>query len=348
MLRPLMNAASGEPAAALPANPVLATVSRGEVIESRHRGALAVVENGRLVAAFGDVATPVFCRSSTKPFQALPALERKLPERLGFSARERAMMIASHAGSQRHVEVVQAMLASGGFQEHDLQCGPHVPYDKASAYELIKAGHRPSRLHNNCSGKHAGFLHLTRELGERPAEYLEPETRAQRLVRAGIAEMAEVPDTTLLPAIDGCGAPTYQLPLQALAHAFARLANPEPLGPVRASACRSMLDAITQEPFFLAGQGQLTTALVEALPGRIFPKNGAEGVYAFGVPGRGLGCAVKIDDGHERGYFPVVLEVLLRLGVLPRLPEALAEYHRVPLYNTQKKLTGHVASALVW
>jgi L-asparaginase II len=330
------------------ANPVLATVRRGQHVESRHRGCLVIVRRGEVVWSAGDPEQLVFCRSATKPFQALPALERGIAARLGLTDQELALMIASHDGTEQHVAGVRSLLAKGGLREQQLGCGPHAPLDRASAQELVRQGTEPGRVHNNCSGKHAGFLHLTQELGGSLPGYLDPEGEAQRLVRRAIAEMAGVGEAELVPELDGCGAPTYRLPLRALAHAFSRLANPEGLSAVRAEACHRMLHAIRSAPAFLAGRGRLTTELVAALPGRIFPKNGAEGVYALGVPGLGLGLAVKIDDGNERGYFPVVIAALRRFAVLGEVPPSLADFAAVPVFNTQKKLVGAVESAVPW
>lgn len=333
---------------ALRVNPVLATVTRSGHVESCHRGSLVVVQGGKVVHAVGDIEQVVFCRSSTKPFQALPTVERGIPERLAFSAAELALLVASHEGTRAHTDLVTAMLSKGGFREDQLGCGPHAPYDRATAHELVRLGERPRRVHNNCSGKHTGFLHLTAAMGGDLADYLDPACESQVLVRKAIAEMAEVPEASLAPALDGCGAPTYRLPLRALAHAFARLANPRPLGSVRTRACTRLLEAIHEAPVFLAGKGQLTTELCAALPGRVFPKNGAEGVYALGVVGRDLGLAVKIDDGHERGYLPVVVDALRRLEVLAAVPPNLEAFARVPVLNTQRRDVGAVESALAW
>ena len=339
---------SQEPRAEPAQNPVLATVTRCGHVESWHRGCLVVVQHGKVVHAVGDVERLVFCRSATKPFQALPLLERGIAERCGFSTKELAVMVASHEGTQLHTDLVRGMLEKGGFSEHQLGCGPHVPFDRATAFELARQGERPSRLHNNCSGKHTGFLHLAAALGDSIAGYLDPDCKSQRAVRTAIEEMAEVEKGSLVAAIDGCGAPTYRLPLTALALAFARLTNPSGLAAVRARACGQLLAAIHDAPTCLAGKGQLTTELALALPGRIFPKNGAEGVYALGIAGLDLGLAVKIDDGNERAYFPVVVAALVQLGVLSAVPANLADFARVPVFNTQKKLVGAVEARLSW
>jgi L-asparaginase II len=339
-----------------PGNPVLSVASRSDRVESWHRGALAVVHGGELVLALGDVDRPVFARSATKPLQALPFLERGLAAELGLGADEIAVMCASHDGTKRHVAIVQRFLARGGFLAEHLGCGPHAPLDPAARRALLLAGERPSRLHNNCSGKHTGFLHLAARLGDELADYLEPASRAQTAVHEAVAAMTGCP-APIATGLDGCGAPTFFLPLHALARGFCRLANPQGLPPVRAAACRTILDAAGREPVCLAGERRLCTALVRQWPGRVFAKNGAEGVYAVALapdPARArwpaaLGIAVKIDDGAERGYQPVIVELLRRLGAFgSAVPAALADFWRLPLCNTQDRAVGTVHAVFEW
>lgn len=343
---------------ALPsANPVLAEVTRSGRGESWHRGALAVWHGGELVAAVGDVKRPVFARSATKPLQALPFLERGLHERFGLTAGEIAVMCASHDGTAAHTAAVQRLLARGGLHADQLGCGPHAPFDVATRRELAARGERPSRLHNNCSGKHAGFLLLAQACGDDPAGYLDPACSSQREVAAAVAAMAGLSEPPAV-GLDGCGAPTFVLPLAALARAFASLVNPTGLPPVRAAACRTILAAAAAEPALVAGEGRFCTALLRCWPGAAFAKNGAEGVYALGLVAdasrsafpQALGIAVKIDDGAERGYWPVVVEVLQRLGAFgpAGVPPALLPFLVVPLHNTQKVRTGEVRSVLPW
>jgi L-asparaginase II len=329
---------------------LLATVERSGCVESVHRGAAVVVGRDGIVHAWGDPAVRVFTRSAIKPLQALPVLERGIAARLGFTDRELAVISASHSGTVAHVEVVRGILAKGGFGEERLLCGPHAPFDRQTAHELARTG-GPSRIHNNCSGKHAGFLHLAADLGADLADYLQPHGPAQALVRRTVAEMAGIAAEEIEVGLDGCGAPTLRFPLVALARAFYRLANPEDLPAERAAACRALFAAVNREPFFLAGPGRLCTRLIESARGRLYPKNGAEGVYAVGIAGAGgagYGFAVKVEDGSERGYVPVVVDALHRLGVWAEVPAAIADAHRVPLRNTQNLVVGQVRSALAW
>ncbi len=337
-------------------DPVLAVATRSGAVESWHRGALAVWHGGELVLAVGDVQRPVFARSAVKPLQALPFLERGLADALQLPAAELAVMCASHDGAPVHTAAVRALLARGGLREDQLGCGPHAPFDAAARQALLRSGEAPGKVHNNCSGKHSGFLHLARACGDDLAHYLDPDCKSQREVNAAVAAMAGLPGPVPV-GLDGCGAPTFVLPLAALARAFANLADPSPLPAPRAAACRRILAAVGEAPALLAGEKRFCTVLLRAWPGRVFAKNGAEGVYALALapdPARGrwaqaLGIAIKIDDGNERGYQPVLIDLLLRLGALPAvLPPALAAFHCQPIHNTQHQRVGEVVCAHDW
>ena len=327
-------------AAAATANPVLVAVERGAEVESIHRGAWALVDaSGHLKAGAGDLETPVFTRSSIKALQALPLLESGAARRYDFDAADLALAVSSHNGEPCHTERAAAILTRLGLGPGDLRCGPQMPGDPPTRRELTLRGEDPGALHNNCSGKHAGFLALTRQLGGDSARYLEPDSPGQRAVRTALAEMTGLDADGLVPAVDGCSAPTYRLPLQALAHAFARFANPSDLPSERAQACTALADAVARHPVLIAGSyRRLCTDLAAATGGRLFPKIGAEGVYVVGVRGAGLGLAVKMDDGDRRGLHAVVLALVERLGLAsPDELETLATW-RDPLRRNRAGL----------
>ncbi len=326
----------------------LSVVTRGGVVESQHRGHVVVVRGGAIAASFGDAGVAVYSRSAIKPFQALPLFDRGVVERLRLTDEELALISASHQGTPLHVDTVAGLLHKGGLSAEHLGCGPHARFDRDAAKSLLRAGAAPQRVHNNCSGKHAGFLLLAQDCGTPLGEYLAPESTAQRLVRAAVADMTRVPESSLHGAIDGCGAPTLRLPLAALAIGFWQLANPQSLPAPRRAACQRLLAAVTKWPVHLAGHGRLCTALIESAPGSVYPKNGAEGVYAVGVAGLDLAIAIKVEDGAERGYTPVVIDVLKRFGLWPQIPASLAEFARIPIRNTRQEVVGHVESALPW
>ena len=264
-----------------PENPVLARIWRGGHVESQHRGAWVVVDTrGKVLEGAGDVRAAYFARSTLKSLQALPLLESGAADRFGFGDDEIALVLASHSGEPCHTERVARLLARLGLTPAALQCGPQEPMDRAAREALIQAGARPTALHNNCSGKHAGFLALALALGTDPAAYLDPAGAPQVLVRQAVAAMAGVAEEALVPAVDGCSAPTYRMPLASLATAIARIASPAGLAEPRAAACRRMAAAVAAHPELLAGsKKRLCTDLVRASGGRLYPKLGGEAVY---------------------------------------------------------------------
>lgn len=328
----------------------LAEVTRGGLVESLHLGAVAVVRPDGTVWTAGPADEGVWMRSAVKPFQAIPLVELGIADALGLGDAELALCCASHSGTDEHVAVVARMLAATGLSPDDLQCGPHAPFDQPASLAIARGGGRPTRLHNNCSGKHTGFLLLARHLGDPLDRYLEPDSAAQRTVRATVADLAGLPPDAIATAVDGCGAPTLRLPLTGLARAFHRYLNRAGLPAVRAAACERLLRAATAEPVLVAGDGRLCTALLRSAPGRVHPKNGAEGVYGLGAVGRhgAFAVAVKVLDGAERGYLPVVVELCRRLGLWDddRVPESLQPFAEPAVLNTQKRTVGSVRQVL--
>lgn len=301
-----------------PDNPVLTRVWRGRHIESQHRGAWVLVDGaGHVLDGAGDAQQPVFARSSIKSLQALPLLESGAADRYELGEDGLALALASHNAEPCHTECVERMLTRVGLSPDALQCGAQPPGDGEARRALVRSGARPGRVHNNCSGKHAGFLTLTRHLGDDPARYLDPASATQRAVRSAVADMAGVSIQSLGDGIDGCSAPTFRMPLASLATAIARVANPAGLAPARRAACERMQRAVASHPHLIAGrQGRLCTDLVRASAGRLFPKIGAEAVYVIGAVGRDRALAVKVDDGNDRGYQALVIDLCRRLGWL--------------------------------
>jgi len=319
-----------------PENPVLVRVWRGPHVESQHRGSWVVVdERGTVVAGAGEYTAPVFARSSVKSLQALPLLETGAAARYGFDDADLALALASHNAEPCHTERVAAILARLSLGEQDLQCGPQPPGDPATRAELARRGQAPGSLHNNCSGKHAGFLALALHLGVPTARYLDPESAGQRLVREAVLAMCGLQPSELSIAVDGCNAPTFRLPLAGLATAFARVANPEGLPGVRRDACQRMLGAVERFPELIAGRHKrLCTDLARTSRGRLFPKIGGEAVYAIGVRGGRRGLALKVDDGSTRGLHATIIALLERFDFLPPAElDALASWRETPVRN---------------
>ncbi|MBC7794197.1 MAG: asparaginase, partial [Clostridia bacterium] len=324
----------------------LTEITRNGVIESVHRGAVVVTRGSTIVEAWGDPHQLVFARSTTKPFQALPFVENGGLERYSVLPVELALMMASHGGTPEHVAGVLGLMKKLGVKPDDLQCGTHAPFDVPSSHALIRAGERPSVLHNNCSGKHTGFVALARDMGGEITRYLDPTSISQRAVYEAVRSMTETRDDELFVGSDGCCAPTFRMPLVALARGFGKLARPVGCTPQRTRALEAMLAAVTAHPTSFSSPGRLEEALLQTYPGRVFPKNGAEGVCAIGLPGIGVGIAIKVTDGHERGYIPTAMAVLKHLGLFTATPPALTRFERPNILDANRRVVGHAVSTL--
>lgn len=319
-----------------PENPVLVRIRRGGEIESQHRGSWVLTDSsGKVLDGTGEFSRPVFVRSTVKSLQALPLLETGAAERFGFSDLEIALALASHNAEARHTEVVAGLLARLGLAESDLQCGAEPPADPETRARLRAEGKNPTALHNNCSGKHAGFLALALHLGAPQERYLDPTSPGQTLVRDAVLAMSGVKSADLTSAIDGCSAPTFRMPLSGLATAFARLSNPGRLERPRREACERMVASVAAHPEMIAGvHKRICTDIGRVTKGRIFPKIGGDAVYGIGVCGADRGLAIKIDDGSNRGLHPAVVALLSRFGFISG-PEAdaLAPWRQVTIRN---------------
>jgi L-asparaginase II len=297
----------------------LVEVTRGGRVESYHWAALAVSDaDGRIFAAIGDEQATVFSRSAAKPFQVCTLVRTGAADAFNINDRELAVACSSHGGEPFHLQAVESLLRKGGFSAEDLLCGLHEPWYAPVARELMHEDRPPTTLHNNCSGKHAAMLALTRHLGGDPREYLEPEGPAQMAILNCLAEHTELPAQKIHRALDGCSAPTFALPLASLARGYARLARclVEPgYQPALGAVARSM----AKHPDLVAGTGRLETALMRARPGALIAKVGVEGIYAVaGIGPHGpVGLALKVADGDaERARGPLAIEALVRIGVL--------------------------------
>ncbi|MBK6864916.1 MAG: asparaginase [Ideonella sp.] len=304
-------------------NPILVEVLRGGHVESRHRGALAVVDaDGAVVAAIGDTLRAVFPRSAVKVLQALPLVASGAADRLALTDAELALACASHRGEPHHVTTAEAMLAKAGVDAGCLECGAHWPYDEAAARALAAHGGEPTALHNNCSGKHAGFVCLGCTLAGSGADlrqflkgYVEPGHPLMREVTAALGAATGVDLDAAPRGIDGCSIPTYAIPLRALALAFARIGSGVGLSPAHAQAAQRLRKAVAREPFMVAGSGRLDTRVMERFGERVFMKVGAEGMYCAALPGLGLGIAIKVDDGNNARAAEVVVGAVIEAGL---------------------------------
>ena len=296
-------------------NPVLVETVRGGLVDLRHRGAVAVADaEGRLVWSSGDVERPIYPRSAVKLFQALPLVESGAADRFGLTDEQLALACSSHSAEDGHVEAAKAMLQAAGLGEPDLGCGSHWPlFSQSQLIDFVRDGKTPNQLHNNCSGKHAGFLCVACHQGIAPAGYVRAEHEIQRQAKAAQEEMTGYPIAEGKYAIDGCSIPAYAFPLRALAHGFAKAATGQGLGSERAGAVKRLMEACVANPWFTAGTNRFCTRIMEAGGGAIYAKTGADGVYVAALPEAGLGVALKCDDGSSPASEVMLASALLRL-----------------------------------
>jgi len=319
-------------------NPILVEITRGNRVESVHRGAVAISDaQGNVLFALGDIERPVYPRSALKPIQALPLVESGAADAFNLGDPEIALACASHSGEPMHTNRVAAWLERIGLQEADLACGAHAVRYEPVREEMIRRGEEPTRIHNNCSGKHAGFLTLARHWGIATSGYEHITHPVQQAVAKTLGELAGIPED--LPwGIDGCTAPNFALPLAAFARALARLAAPQTLPPARASAAGRIIQAMTGHPELVAGTGRACTTLMRAGRGRVAVKTGAEAAYAAIVPEHGLGIALKIDDGGGRAAETTIAFLLDRMGLLDH--DQVAEIVNPMVLNTRDAHVG--------
>ena len=320
-------------------NPVIAEVTRGGIIESRHRGAFCVVDrDGHVVAAEGAIAAAVYPRSAIKAWQCLALIESGAAERFGFSDEEIALACASHNGEPEHVRVALSMLTKAGNTEAHYECGAHWPSHEASRHALIREGSSCRPIHNNCSGKHAAMLALARHLGADPAGYVDAKHPVQQAVAQTIGEICGCDVGQLACGVDGCSVPTWAIPIRNLALGFAKLTMPQH------KASRRIIDAVRSHPFMVAGTGDFDTCMMEAVP-RVFVKTGAEGVYCGCVPHAGLGIALKCDDGAARAVEVAMASVLAGLDVWTEEERAaINRFRHHELRNWRQIAVGEVSA----
>lgn len=287
---------------------------RGGLLESTHLGhAVVVDETGQIVQAWGDPERIIFPRSSCKMIQALPLVESGAADAYGLTPVQLALSCASHQGAALHVNAARDWLAGIGLGEPDLRCGSHEPYDKAERDRLICDHEGPCQLHNNCSGKHSGFLTVTKHLKAGP-EYVEIDHPLQKAIRAATEEVTG--ETVAGYGIDGCSAPNFAMSVAGLARAMAAFAKAREGGSVRERAMQRLRDAMAAHPEYVAGEGRSCTELMRAMGGRVAIKTGAEAVFIAMIPEKKLGLAMKIEDGNSRASEAALVGILTRLGVL--------------------------------
>lgn len=323
---------------------VLVHATRGEMVESLHRGDVAVVDHtGRVLYSVGNPEYATYIRSSAKPALALPIVESGAADHYQLTERELAIMCASHNAESFHTDTVLGILAKIGLDESALQCGVHAPYDLATANQLVREGRKPSSIHCNCSGKHSGMLTLAQHMGWPVEGYYKPDHPVQRAGKASVALMGDYPEEKIVVGTDGCGVPVFGMPIRNMATIFAQFANPVRQPEARQKAIDRINKAINAAPEMIAGTNRFNTDLVRAGRGRFVAKSGAEGVFCVGVIGEGIGICTKTEDGNSRPHPVVIMSILKELGYLDAEAEQeLAKWARAEVRNHRNEVCGRL------
>jgi L-asparaginase II len=323
-----------------------ARVYRGVTVEAEHRADVAVVDaEGNLTHYIGDPEAVYMTRSSIKPFQALPLILSGGFDRFGFDRRHLAIMCSSHSGTDEHVAVVCEALAKAGNTPDDLLCGTGWPlYFQFEGMQPPVSDDQYGSLRSDCSGKHAGFLALARHLGVPTAEYLNPESRIHKMVKQALADVCECSSENMAVGIDGCSAPNFSMPVRNLAVGFKNLALARNADPAMRQALARVLDAMTTEPYLVAGRNRFCYDFMRSFPGRGVTKLGAESIQGLGLTDPPIGIAVKVTDGAIRALGPICLQVLRELGIVTQLANLpfLQPYQTPVVRNARGLETGRI------
>jgi len=333
--------------------PILAEVVRGETVESVHRGHICIVDGGgKQIASVGDTELVTFLRSSAKPFQAMPFILCGAADEFGFTEDEIAIACGSHSGERMHTSIVANMLERLQLSESDLRCGTHTPFNNKEAERLSRAGETPTQLHNNCSGKHAAMLATAKHMGADTTNYESTSNPIQKAITKAVSNFAEIPVADVKIGVDGCGVPSFAMPVAAMARSFANLVMPDKFEDDIKNAAVRIVEAMIKYPKLIGGTERLDTMLMEAASGKIISKVGADGVWLCGVlPSEkypaGLGVALKIENGDDKRARPVVaVEILRQLGILSA--GDLPDLSPMPLKSRRGDIVGKIEAVLDW
>ncbi len=322
-----------------------AEVWRGELLESVHNGHAVICDDrGEIIEAWGDPEALIYPRSSCKMVQALPLIESGAANAFGLTPQQLALACASHNAAYIHTKRVTDWLDQLGLGDDDFRCGPQLPPDKDARNEMIRAGETPCQVHNNCSGKHAGFLTLNKHLGTGP-EYVEIDHPLQVSIKSAFEETTG--EDSPLWAIDGCSAPNHASTVRGLATAMAGFASASTRGDARSNAMVQLVDAMIAHPDLVAGEGRACTGLMRACEGRAAIKTGAEGVFVAILPELKRGVALKITDGATRASECAITAILIKLGVLDANHPVALEFGAPIQKNRRGLVTGQIRPAAI-
>ncbi len=328
---------------------VLVRVIRGDTVESIHRGHVIVIDgDGNTIASIGDPSTVTYFRSASKAFQAIPCITSGAAEAFGFTENEVALAAASHSGEVVHVAIATRMLSKAGLSDTDLKCGTHMPFSAIDAKHMMRAGEEPTQLHNNCSGKHIAMLALAKHIGADLATYDETGSRVQKRILRCVADFCEMDQEDVAIGIDGCGAPNFAVSVEAMARSFINLISPSKFPEITQNACSRIVAAMIKYPELIGGTGRLDTQIMQAAPGQVISKVGADGVWLGGIlpcekyP-TGLGIALKVEDGDDfRGRPVIAVEILRQLEILSK--DDLTDFSPMLIKNRRNDVVGKVIS----
>ena len=317
-------------------NPVMVEVTRGPMVENRHRAAAAICDSsGEIVESWGDVNSAILPRSSIKVIQALPLIESGAAETSKLKPEHLALACASHQGAAVHTDLIAIWLTEIGLGVDNLRCGPQPPRDA-----VVKAKDRTAtRLLNNCSGKHTGFLTLAKHLRAEPSGYLDPDAPVQKAVANAFAEVTEI-EQPLMFGIDGCSAPNFAAPVVSIARAMAKFSAPDAFGGARGKAAVRLIDAMRTHPILFSGEGRACLALTTATEGRAVVKTGADGVFTGVFPAKGLGFCLKIEDGNVPACETLCAALLVKIGALDENHPIAQHYLNTEITNWNGEVTG--------
>ncbi len=322
---------------------LLIDIKRGNLVESEHLcDGVVVNAKGDIVMGWGDISREIYPRSAIKPVQALPLIETGAADHFGYSPAEVSFACASHNAESVHIEAVQGILERIGLGDDDFELGPPHHSEKDLCSVLNTASLEPRCLHNNCSGKHVGFLATAVHMGENPVGYIQPQHPVQMRVLEAMASLSNSDLSTTARGADGCGIPVVGMALSDFGLAMARMADPSGLGAVREEAIARIINAMLAHPVMVAGRVSFDTLVMQALDG-VAVKTGAEGVQIAIVPERGLGIAFKARDGNSRGSEAAMMWVLDKLGLITKSAALeIAELIDIPVKNTLNDTVGSV------
>lgn len=322
---------------------IVAKVYRDPIVDLTHIGHVAVVDcEGKILHSYGDAKRVTYIRSSAKPIQALVALESGAVDAYGVNEEELALFCASHNAEEIHTNTVKSILAKAKLGVENLQCGTHASLNPSVAKELEQKGLVLDNSNSNCSGKHSGMLLGTNYRGEKIEDYLNLTHPVQQRILKTLSEICEYDEKYIVIGTDGCGVPVHALPLYKYAQGIAKLSKPKVFDNERQKSVKRVIKAMVTHPYMVAGRDRLCTDLMSVCKGKLFAKLGADGYYAVGIIGKGIGLTFKCEDGSIPVVEALAVHTLYKLGYINEEEfNALEKYHKIEVKNHRGEIVGH-------